>query len=601
MNNPLKNLHQKSNEIFLWASFILFATGLLKFWWFFRTSPALAWFIAFWAILTVTCEFYRSTHLPTSMVFLGTLLWKLDSLLRFITTQTAIAKNDTHTYIKEALHVQDMGGVLSFIGHLYLGQWPFFNRTPLVSLLVYAVKVPDLSWFVTGKMISLLSWVVMICGLHFFTKRWFRRSTALITVLFVLFFFPVLHTHVGLIGADLAVTGIVLFGLGLVYHQKRAFVTRHAMLSGVVLGLGYWAKANALLTLPVVLLYFFVRCSTWKQTLKLSAIFLGMWIIVTSPILVNNALNHGNPFYNYNKKFMLAKRHVSGDNLDKPGSLPKVQGFYNMASYLGEGFWACLYGFWIFTELPAFFTTLFVALAIIGVLYWPLRNPDYLSILLFVLLVFLSQALHMEIHARYVFMGWTVLIAVGTSTLNELGRTIIDHEDRVYNILNKKIPGETIGIVFFFASLALLGATLTFLPSQPEYRDVLNSYEPPDGWNSLVEAVNNLEIPRNEPVIYGPSHTHPIVYAGFRYPKDLPYIKNREKMIDWIDSNDIHWFILSREALGRREVFWGKWFRWKNQPIRTRPSFEHAPFTLKYQHPDIIILKFTKNKTKSTE
>jgi hypothetical protein len=183
-------------------------------------------------------------------------------------------------------------------------EWDYFTRAKMLTMGLGALAV--VATFLVGKV--LFGWEVGLLGAFLLAANkefHLRASTVYADVLFVSIF------------------------LGTWYFLIKSFKGwRYCILAGVFVGLAYLSKGSGPLLLGawglVALLHY--RSQIWQhRKLLLVPLF---FLITTSPLLVYNARQFGDPFYNVNSAHVLWMDRLDQSHVADPADLPTMSTFF---------------------------------------------------------------------------------------------------------------------------------------------------------------------------------------------------------------------------------------------------------------------------------
>jgi len=175
------------------------------------------------------------------------------------------------------------------------GFYPFGYPVSLMSL---SMLVGD--YVLAGRIISLLCGVLGLITICRLSRDLFSPSVALITVIVCCTNHAYLK-YATISNTDMPAAVLLILGIYFICRYTIKNQRRFLLAAGATVGLAYLFRYTALMVVPAVLLFFWLRpqqADTWKLRLQTSLYFILAFFVAASPQLVVSLIAKANPFYN---------------------------------------------------------------------------------------------------------------------------------------------------------------------------------------------------------------------------------------------------------------------------------------------------------------
>ncbi|HOO70724.1 MAG TPA: glycosyltransferase family 39 protein [Spirochaetota bacterium] len=211
-----------------------------------------------------------------------------------------IGETDTFPFIKYTLDLQATGSVAGFFASMFNGTFLPSNQHPLFPLLMSFFEPDGMNFFVNVKLLNFMLGYIFI--LLFFGVM-YRETNPVAAFLGALLFIAndSFMLQATMVCCEPLLLVFVLFSF--YFLIKGIDNNGYWVPAGLFTGLAYMTKASGLFIVFGfgLFLLFDVRLKFWKLLRnRYLWLFLGMFLLVSTPLLVRNTIAYGFPFHNFN-------------------------------------------------------------------------------------------------------------------------------------------------------------------------------------------------------------------------------------------------------------------------------------------------------------
>lgn len=512
------------------------------------------------------------------LVMLAFLILGLDMLRRqHDATPWQISPWDTTAYLTQAREIREMG-IGGWLARCFAGDYPNANQMPLYILFLSTLRFGSIEVIGWAKLISLLFGICSVGATFLVAKRLLNLHCAVLAAAGVVWVIPYVYWSSVVACESLLAIWILLAWAAMARYIR---VGKGAALLGALIGLAYMTKGTGLLLLPVGLgvvlwreigrlrahrnadattatarrkkrLRRLTRTTAHLARSKQLLLFLGLFILIASPILVRNVRMAGSPFYAVNQSVMWLDRweqrfstdpaertptmrsylesHDAGDVAARILSGWMQQGIYFMVAFTSYGLplivIACLRRQWRRFTMPS------VAILLIFFLFftwYPVRDVRFLMPL--------------------VPLGM-VLVAAGASLVAEWIARLAGRPSSRAALWGVAAMG-----------LLLIGYRVATLPTwRGLVRNPVRSFQTPPDYYELLDWLR-ANVSDDTTWAMGPSHVYAYPWTAHPLPGErrrLPAAEDMDDLRRWLRRERVRLVVLDVSTLEqRRESFEG--------------------------------------------
>lgn len=232
----------------------------------------------------------------------------LVALVSYAATVHTPPFSDEVAYFSESIWIAEHGGLGGFLQACLRGEYPFYTRNPGLPLLISGVAERSLEMVRPARLLQVLLASGGLIALFAIARRTIGDAWAATWALAIAGSYPWLSS------ATTVTVEPLYFALAFVaWHwmcvrdTRDSSTARHALMTGVWLGLAYWFKASILLlgaaavvSAPVYVAAWLRRRPTraeWRTFSTASLLVCVGFVGVAWPLLIERTLAKGNPFY----------------------------------------------------------------------------------------------------------------------------------------------------------------------------------------------------------------------------------------------------------------------------------------------------------------
>ena len=482
-----------------------------------------------------------------------------------------LGEQDTPAYLSKSLAMREEGGILGFIRACVTGTYPNEYRHPLYMLALAPLARRDLSFFPAAKIATLAFGAGALLATYWAVWRAFGRSAAILATAMM----GVNKWFVNISSMVACESLLMIFFVAAWGATPRdSEKARHYLLGGVWAGLSYMVKATGLILVWSFLVMVFARWRHRALARRGLWLFLMGFVLVAWPLMVRNAVVHGNPLHNANSKVTWLDNweewYSPEFEADPPSALRywRTHTVRQMADrmlfgmrYQAEMFQiACLSP----VGLPALPATLFTAAVLVAGLYgifgsgFSWRNLFSGFILA---AMFLAFSWHAAVVAHPRFMMPLAPVVCGYAASTALGwirRATSRGDTGERSARAQKTERTILGV-----ALGLVGAVGLWHAcfDAAVWRSPAGSYALRPGYGELQEHLEKL--PETAAYLIGPVHGYDFGWHSDMRGRrlEIPLVKDFKSLDAFIEAEGVRLVILHPRSIQRRSEALADFFR----------------------------------------
>jgi hypothetical protein len=219
---------------------------------------------------------------------------------------------DTTGYLLEANLIKKNGGITNFLNLCINGKYKQANQHPLYILMISTFASRNITFFIFSKIASLIMGLILLIILYIIVNKKYGNICASIAVL-GLTLNPVFLKWTTLVASE---SLLMVLSLLCIYFIISGFKNgKYWSYAGIFAGFAYFAKGTGLFLVPGFLMVALFQCRSKIFVNKYIYIFLVLFVLSASPLLIRNFVVYENPFFNINTKIFISSNYKESNFL----------------------------------------------------------------------------------------------------------------------------------------------------------------------------------------------------------------------------------------------------------------------------------------------
>ncbi len=211
-----------------------------------------------------------------------------------------VGETDTSMFIEYASAINQQGGAWNFVKSLYLGKFTPSNQNPLFPFIISLFQQPKIEYFVQIKLLNLFLGLMFLLLFYSLIRKEAGEIYAAISSCLIIANDIFIH-QTTMVSCE---TLLIIFSSLSFYYLIRGLDDNRLWIpAGIFTGLTYMTKASGLFIVFGFGIFLLAdkRFHFWELLKnKYLWLYILMFLLISSPLLVRNTIVYKFPFYNYN-------------------------------------------------------------------------------------------------------------------------------------------------------------------------------------------------------------------------------------------------------------------------------------------------------------